>query len=147
MNRQVPLLILSALIGFTNAARAEVPDKEAGATPFYVWQEELTQERGALLRQDRWKKNSSSKKHQEAVRILYTSRGGKISRLQFREKFCYPRVRHPKAVGLSLPGHTVRWALPIFARLLLRVVQLEIERITINGWPKGMPSYPRIMRD
>jgi acetyl esterase/lipase len=75
VNRQIQLLILSALIGCANVARAEASEAQAAATPFYVWQEELTQKPGALLRQEPLEEELVIEEASRGVRILYASHG------------------------------------------------------------------------
>lgn len=75
MNRRIKVMILFALIGCANTATAGSVGPKEGATPFYVWQEEVTQKRGALLKREPLEKDLVIEEASKGVRILYASKG------------------------------------------------------------------------
>ena len=75
MKSRIQPFIFSALIGYANVALAGAPITAEGATPFYIWQHELTQEPGTLLRHEPLEEDLVIEEASRGVRILYSSQG------------------------------------------------------------------------
>lgn len=92
MKSLVFILVLTA----STSVLSDTPAANEGATPFYVWHDEITQAPGTLLRQEPLEETLVLKNAAKGIRILYASLGWNDQPVAVSGEILLPKGEAPK---------------------------------------------------